>query len=146
MENNDTKNYDAHVTYVTYVIVRKDLELSKGKWIAQVAHALMRNMIEFGATDSDLKYDSYRDDGFPLEQIATEHLPKVVVLYVKSKEALLQLAHTLRNKSIRVGLQVDGGINEVEKGTPTCLVVGPVSSAEKETIQVNMKRLQTLKE
>lgn len=127
----------SHAHTTVYVIVRKDLELSRGKWMAQVLHAMMRNWTinstKFLAA-GELSYEA---------SLPPESLPRVVVLYVKSAPALLQLDRSLREAGIYVGLQVDVGLTEVEPNTPTCLVAGPI---EKETIQPFIKRLQLLKE
>lgn len=122
---------------ITYVVVRKDLELSRGKWMAQVLHAMMRNWTE--NSDKFLAGDGF---SYGSDTPANE-LPRVVVLYVKSETALLKLDHSLREAGIWTGLQIDAGFTEVEPNTPTCLVAGPV---EKEVIQPFIKRLQLLKD
>lgn len=116
------------------VVIRKDLELSRGKWLAQVAHACFRAVGGRGANFNlaRIRYDEEE-----------ELLPVAVALYVKNEEGLQKVIARCKELGIGWGLQTDSGHNEVAKGTITCLVVGPASTEE---INKACKGLQLLKD
>jgi PTH2 family peptidyl-tRNA hydrolase len=95
------------------VVVRSDLDISKGKVAVQVAHAAVRC-----ALDSRVKakpwFDRWMDGG---ER-------KIVV-----KAPDLRALHELQSRAAREGLVTaliqDAGLTEVEPGTVTCLGIGP---------------------
>lgn len=116
------------------VVIRKDLELSRGKWLAQVAHACFRAVGGRGASLdlSRIRYDEEEDN-----------LPVAVTFYVKGESGLDKVIARCKEAGVGYGLQVDSGHNEIAKGTPTCLVVGPTSE---DNIKIVCKGLQILKE
>lgn len=115
----------------TVIVVRKDLELPVGKWIAQAVHAAMR------ATDHKARTTIALSELY-------EHIkaPTCVVCYVKNEKALLKLYEKVKNSYVPCGLQRDAGHNFVEPNTPTVLCIGP---AEESKINPLTKRLQLLK-
>jgi PTH2 family peptidyl-tRNA hydrolase len=102
------------------IVIRKDLGLSLGKYIAQAVHASNR---------ADFKADY-------------EQRVVCVVAYVKSEEKLLNLHKKCLEEGLSVGLQVDSVKNQVEAGTPTCL---SIASESEEDIDKICKRLQLVK-
>lgn len=119
------------------VIIRRDLEITRGKWLAQVAHACFRAVGGRGASFdlSRSRYDESEEGG--------GGLPVAVTLYVKNEAGLQKVIAKCKEAGVGYGLQVDSGHNEVAKGTPTCLVVGPTSE---ELFAIVCKGLQVLKD
>lgn len=115
----------------TVIVVRKDLDLPVGKWIAQAVHAVLR------AANQKV-----------LLQMAMSSLydhieaPVCVVCYVKNERQLLKLQEKVKQAKIAYGLQRDAGHNFVEPGTPTVLCIGPDEAEKMEPIT---KKLQVLK-
>lgn len=103
------------------MVIRKDLGLSFGKWMAQAVHAVQRTGVE---TD----YDNERYI--------------CMVKYVKSEVKLLNLYQKCLDQGVACGLQRDAGLSEIEQGTPSALSIGPDDSAKVDAIT---KRLQTVK-
>jgi PTH2 family peptidyl-tRNA hydrolase len=115
----------------TVIVVRKDLELPTGKWIAQAVHAAMRAANQRALIQmkmSDL-YDHL-------------HTPVCIVCYVKNEGQLLKLYEKVKAAGIAHGLQRDAGHNFVEPNTPTVLCIGPDEEAKMEPFT---KKLQLLK-
>ena len=104
------------------IVVRKDLELSTGKWIAQATHAALR---------TNTCPDYHNNDVV------------CIVKYVKSEKKLLDLYDECRYSGMPCGLQVDSGHNEVDPDTPTVLCVGPADADEVDKLT---RKLQLLKD
>jgi peptidyl-tRNA hydrolase, PTH2 family len=104
------------------IVIRKDLKLSVGKIVAQAVHAAQRN--------TSPRYTLYKEE------------PTCIVCYVKSEQQLLNLYEKCSG-IVPAVIQRDGGKNEVEKGTPTALNIGPY--ANHEVLDELTKKLQTVK-
>jgi len=95
------------------LVVRADLELSSGKWCAQVAHAAV-SCVEKARYQKPLWYRKWLLEG-----------QKKVVLVVENEEELRQL----HNRSAELGIPtcevVDMGLTEVAPNTLTCVGIGP---------------------
>lgn len=106
------------------IVVRKDLNMRKGKIAAQVAHASM------GAV---LNYRSYNDDcieinlteNYALEQWINGLFTKICVS-VDSEAELLEIYDNALTAQVNVKLITDAGLTEFN-GVPTktCLAIGP---------------------
>jgi len=103
------------------IVVRKDLNLSLGKIIAQAVHASQR-------TGIDMNYDIEGN--------------LCVVVYCKSEIKLLSLYEKCLEAGVHCGLQRDAGKTEIEKGTPTVLSIGP---DDWNTVTEITKNLQLIK-
>ena len=112
------------------IVVRRDLNMRKGKMCAQVAHASAGFLREtcFELRGSYLTWDTEYlclDIDSTEEQWFTSDYRKVV-LHVRTEEELLALAERSRQAGLTTYLQYDGGATEF-KGvkTLTCLAIGP---------------------
>lgn len=114
----------------TVIVVRKDLDLPKGKWIAQAVHATMRAVCQNTSTISN---DSYEEPNAPI----------CIVCYVKSEAKLLKLYEKAKAAGIVCGLQRDAGHNFVTPNTPTTLSLGPDEASKLDPLT---KKLQLLKD
>lgn len=99
------------------IVARKDLDLSKGKLAAQVAHAAV------GCTLRAQKYA--RDD---LESWLEQGQMKAV-LKVASEKEFYPLKQAAERAGLCVCLITDAGHTEIPAGTVTVLGIGPASEA-----------------
>ena len=115
----------------TVIVVRRDLELPVGKWIAQSVHAAMRTLNTETLTTIALS-ELY------------EHIkpPICIVCYVNSEAQLINLHEKAKSSGVPCGLQRDAGHNFVEPGTITVLCIGPAPQSKIDPIT---KKLQLLK-
>ena len=109
------------------LVVRKDLNMSIGKTVAQTTHAIMRN--------PDLKpYDGLIDSG---------HV--CITCSVKSEQKLYNLAERAKEVGIPCYIQVDSGRTEVAPQTPTVMALGPAhTQRDIEILNKLTKKLQLL--
>jgi peptidyl-tRNA hydrolase, PTH2 family len=112
------------------VVVRKDLELPTGKWIAQAVHSAVRSCVK------QIKLQ-------PKLSALYEHTssPICIVCSVKTEKQLLNLLKKAREVGVPCGLQRDAGHNFVDVNTPTVLCIGPAPQSQ---IDPLTKRLQLL--
>lgn len=119
------------------IVVRKDLNMRKGKIAAQVAHASMKFLIDNNESD--------RGDELVIRLTPTEALwindkfTKVVV-GVDSEEALKTLIFKAELQGIEVHSIIDSGKTEFN-GIPTltCAAFGPWESSDLDKITGNLK-------
>ncbi|MCL5093470.1 MAG: peptidyl-tRNA hydrolase Pth2 [Candidatus Marsarchaeota archaeon] len=100
------------------IIIRTDLEMSKGKIAAQAAHASLMSYFEVERTD---------------KSVAREWLEsgeKKIVLKVDNEEALIKLYTAFKFKKIPCALVTDAGLTEIPPGSKTALGIGPWDGRE----------------
>ena len=115
------------------IVMRKDLNMRKGKMIAQGAHASMRVLLEAGSADAE-------DHTFAIRMTPamatwmTGRFTKVCVS-VDSEAALDAIVERARTAGVLVALITDAGATEFH-GVPTktCCAVGPAWSDEVDAI------------
>lgn len=122
------------------IVIRKDLNMRKGKMCAQAAHASMAALLNAGA---------YQGDNFMLV-LRTEALTRwmkgkftKIVVSVDSEQELIDIY----NKTIDLGIKyhaliTDAGATEFN-GVPTltCLAVGPDLAANIDAVTGHLKLL-----
>lgn len=106
------------------IVVRKDLNMRKGKIAAQAAHASMKVLVDLmdNTGDSYVLY-SFR---YPvLEEWLSGRFTKICVS-VDSEQELLDLYQKARDANMLCSLIVDAGLTEFN-GVPTktCIAIGP---------------------
>jgi peptidyl-tRNA hydrolase len=112
------------------IVVRKDLELSKGKLAVQVAHASL------GAYErANLTRKQYVED-WKLEG------QKKVVLSVDTLSELKELHKKAMALKLPTCLIQDAGLTEIEPGTVTALGIGPAPEAEIDKITGSLSTLK----
>ncbi len=99
--------------YKLVVVVREDLDLSKGKMAVQVAHAAVTAALEAKATHTKW-FHAWIDEG-----------QKKVVVRAPDLEALQTLRRQAEALRLPTALIEDAGLTELPPGTTTCLGVGP---------------------
>jgi PTH2 family peptidyl-tRNA hydrolase len=95
------------------VVVRLDLDISRGKTAVQVAHAAVMCALE-SRTKAKPWFQRWIDGG-----------QRKVVLKVPDLKALRELHARAEREGLVAVLVQDAGLTEVEPGTLTCLGIGP---------------------
>ncbi|MCA9495473.1 MAG: peptidyl-tRNA hydrolase Pth2 [Nanoarchaeota archaeon] len=95
------------------ILVRKDLNMSKGKTAAQVAHAAVEAVLK----SEKSMVSKWRQSGM-----------KKVTLIVESEKELFKFLQIAKDDGLITGLIRDAGRTEIESGTATCLAIGPDDS------------------
>lgn len=110
------------------IVMRKDLNMRKGKMIAQGAHAAVTAAIFFQG-ESD--FETWFDNG-----------QKKIAVSVDSEEELIQVYQAAVNKKLNAKLITDAGHTEF-KGVPTktCCAIGPATDADLQSITGELKLL-----
>jgi PTH2 family peptidyl-tRNA hydrolase len=96
--------------YKQVIVVRDDLNLSRGKLAVQVAHA------------SVIGYE--RSDKRVIERWIKEGQKKIV-LKVKNLQELMMVKYKAEREGLVTGIVRDAGLTEIPPGTVTALVIGP---------------------
>lgn len=94
------------------ILIRKDLEMSKGKVAAQACHASVGAYQEAKDLYPSKVKAWMREGG------------KKVILWVEDKAELIEIDEEIPDEVPKQGV-VDAGHTEVEPGTRTCLGIGP---------------------
>lgn len=106
------------------ILVRTDINMSKGKAAAQVAHAA----VEATLNSNKKLISKWRETGM-----------KKITLKVESNEELLKYKQLADNADIENALITDAGHTELTPGTQTCLAIGPDAEAKIDKITGNLK-------
>ncbi len=114
------------MAYKQVILVRKDLNLPKGKLASQVGHAV-------AATISRTKKEV-------LERWASEGMKKIV-LKVKDLDELKEYQKTAKQSGLVAELISDAGHTTVEPGTVTCLGIGPDEEEKIDKVTGKLKML-----
>jgi peptidyl-tRNA hydrolase, PTH2 family len=132
------------------IVMRKDLNMRKGKMCAQAAHASMKFIIDcmyrepvtvgsFKNHFVEYKLSTYVGSSVDLWLTG---LFKKVVVYVESEEKLLSVYKEAFDSSLICSLIQDAGLTEF-KGVPTytCCAIGPDLSEEIDKITKDLPLL-----
>ena len=92
------------------ILIRKDLNMSKGKIAAQAGHAC----VDATLSSNKKLIDSWRKQGM-----------KKIALKVENEEELLKYLKKAEDAQITFSLITDAGHTEIEPGTKTCGAIGP---------------------
>ncbi|MDE1871284.1 MAG: peptidyl-tRNA hydrolase Pth2 [Candidatus Micrarchaeota archaeon] len=100
------------------IIVRTDIEMSRGKTAAQVAHASLMSYFEAEKSDRGVAKE-WLDTG-----------EKKIVLKVSDEESLSKLYKAFEYKKIPCALVSDAGLTQLPPGTKTALGIGPWKASD----------------
>lgn len=110
------------------IVVREDLNMSRGKIASQAAHASMKVLTDaMVRTGTDTSSDSLvlNIEDPELNAWLLGSFTKIVV-YVKNEEKLMQLYDKVQKAGLRVSLIIDNGLTEFDGvKTRTCIAIGP---------------------
>ncbi|MCQ4153554.1 MAG: peptidyl-tRNA hydrolase [Archaeoglobales archaeon] len=109
------------------IVVRDDLELSRGKLAVQVAHA---SILGFLKSDKE-KRERWLCEG-----------QKKIVLRVKNLEELFLIRDKAEREKIPTAIVEDAGLTEIPPGTITAVVLGPDEEKKIDKITGNLPLLR----
>ncbi len=111
------------------IIIRADINMSKGKSVAQGAHASLMSFFEAEREDRSIT-KKWLEQG-----------EKKIVLKTENEESLIKLYNAFKYKKVPCALVTDAGLTELPPGTKTALGVGPWMSEEFSDITDRLKLL-----
>jgi PTH2 family peptidyl-tRNA hydrolase len=106
--------------------VRKDLEMSKGKLAAQVAHASL---------------EAYKQTDRKTTGRWEAQGNKKVVLKVDGLKELMEIKKKVSKMKMPCALIRDAGLTEIPSGTITCIGIGPAEESEINKVTGKLKML-----
>jgi PTH2 family peptidyl-tRNA hydrolase len=107
------------------ILIRTDLEMSKGKISTQVAHASVGAM---RMTDERIVKE-------------WEKYAKKVVLKIRSEKELMEIYKKVKKSKMPCFLVKDAGLTQLKPGTVTALGIGPVEEEKIDKITGKLKLL-----
>lgn len=129
------------------IVVRKDLNMRKGKMAAQVAHGVMKvwfdRMVEPWNPTVGEGYVIARKTGLTDEMIEWKETDYTkVVVSVDSEQEIYDLAEQAKEADIPYAVIIDNGFTEFAgKKTTTCIAIGPAKSEVIDPITGDLKLL-----
>lgn len=105
------------------IVIRKDLNMRKGKMVAQGAHASLAVLLDL-IRDANWKESNLPG---PAIQWLRERFTKIVV-YVNSEHELLEVYSKAQRAGIPSALIKDAGLTEFKEPTFTAVGIGPDDS------------------
>ncbi len=111
------------------ILVRNDLDMSKGKTAAQVAHAALMSYFE-----AEKKYKKIAEEWLRTGQ-------RKIVLKVNDEKEMKRLFEAFKYKGIPCALVSDAGLTELPPGTVTALGIGPWVKEEIDKLTSALKLL-----
>lgn len=132
------------------IVIRKDLNMRKGKMIAQGSHASMKIFFDRMEKRTSLEscYKPELETEYILERASSEMVEWIdgiftkIVLGVNSLEELLDIKNKAEEAGLPVALIEDNGLTEF-KGvkTITCIAIGPAKSEQIDLVTGGLKLL-----
>ncbi|MCE4600041.1 MAG: peptidyl-tRNA hydrolase Pth2 [Desulfurococcales archaeon] len=123
--------WGSRAVYKQAIVLRRDLDMGRGKAAAQAAHASCEAV--FKILDSRNRrwlewLEAWRREG-----------QKKVVLRVEGLEELLELYERARVDGLPASIVVDAGHTQLPPGTRTAVAIGPAPSALVDRITGSLK-------
>ena len=115
--------------YKQVIVLRTDLEMSKGKIAAQAGHAAVSAAEEARKRRPDW-WRAWLEEG-----------QCKIAVRVESEEELLELEKKATELQLPSSLITDRGLTELPPGTKTCLGIGPVPSDQIDEVTGNLRLL-----
>lgn len=121
------------------IVVRKDLNMRKGKIAAQASHASMGAILNLSTTENDKLVVDIAHSA--VKEWLLGRFTKIC-LSVDSEEELLEIYQLATDKGLNVKLITDAGLTEFNGiPTKTCLAIGPDYPEKIDPITSNLKLL-----
>jgi PTH2 family peptidyl-tRNA hydrolase len=124
------------------IVMRKDLNMRKGKMVAQGAHASMKAILDSMAwypRDNVMSIDLSKNK--PMDNWLNDGVSKICV-GVDSEKELMEIYNAAKRAGLICGLITDAGLTEFG-GVPTktCCAIGPNWSEDIDKITGHLKLL-----
>lgn len=104
---------------VMYIIVRLDLNMSRGKIAAQVAHAAV------GCYNKDAVKTLFRGKSHGGDWYSKNNQKKIILAVQTESELMAILGRAKEIEDLTTYIVFDSGATEIREGTPTALGIGP---------------------
>lgn len=126
------------------IVIRKDLNMRKGKMMAQSAHASMKVFFDRGrilpAGDVHKFAMMQITDITPEMKEWIEGAFTKVVVGVETEEEIYALAEKAKQANLPYAVIIDNGMTEFAgKKTTTCIAIGPADSSKLDPITGDLK-------
>jgi PTH2 family peptidyl-tRNA hydrolase len=123
--------------YKQVIVVRKDLNMRKGKMAAQVAHAVLNSFIDDASPRVETQSISLEPtDIFWLKGGATK-----IVVGCSSEAELFEILAKAKHAKMHTSLVLDQGRTEFKEPTYTCCAIGPALAIDIDKITGNLPLL-----
>lgn len=128
------------------IVVRKDLNMRKGKQISQGSHASMKVFLDLceyqRISSSEGRLTFYLDGDDSDWSVWLRGLFTKIVVSCDSEQELVDIYQQAKDKGLPCSLIVDAGLTEFN-GVPTktCVAIGPAKSEEINPITGHLKLL-----
>ncbi len=120
------------------IVVRKDLNMRKGKIAAQVAHAAMKVFFDKGEWEDGQTFAITFLSSSMIEWMKGAFTK--VVVGVNSEDEIYQLAEKAREAGIPHAVIIDSGFTEFHGNkTTTCIAIGPDDGDKLDVITGNLE-------
>ena len=132
--------------YKQVIVMRTDLNMRKGKMVAQGAHASMKAILDFATlVEEEALIKIPINHCFPKTKAIREWLSgkfAKICVGIGSEEELLELFEKAKEADLLCSLITDSGLTEFN-GVPTntCIAIGPAKSEEINKITGHLKLL-----
>lgn len=124
------------------IVVRKDLNMRKGKMVAQGAHAAVDTVLSMMQATEDAEKVSLSFDRHGILAHWLETGVAKICLYVNSEEELLAVYKNAQENNLPTSLIEDAGLTEFHgEVTKTCLAIGPWYGDEIDKVTGELKLL-----
>ena len=125
------------------IVIRKDLNMRKGKMVAQGAHASFLALTDKGFMWwNDIGSTDYYC--FPMDNVIETWLAckfTKIVVGVNSEEELHEIYNKAKEAELHCSLVLDAGLTEFKEPTYTAVAVGPAPIEEIDKITGHLKLL-----
>jgi PTH2 family peptidyl-tRNA hydrolase len=124
------------------IVMRKDLNMRKGKMVAQGAHASMKAVLDLMSDKNEKMTLHLGQPGYEAMKDWIEGRFTKVCLSVNSEKEMLELYQKAKEKGLICSLITDAGLTEFG-GVPTktCIAIGPNWSNEIDEITGHLSLL-----
>lgn len=123
--------------YKQIIILRKDLNMRKGKMVAQGAHASMAVILNLKKEDAT----SYIIPKDPRIEPWINGRFKKITVSVNSEDELLALHEEAKKRGFLTSLILDSGLTEFKEPTYTAVAIGPDNAIELDKLTGNLPLL-----
>jgi peptidyl-tRNA hydrolase, PTH2 family len=112
--------------YKQAIVVRKDIDMGKGKTCAQVSHASLEAYVKSG---KEIR-EQWRMEGARKVVVKCDNLDQLLEIFELAKRAGLTCVSI-----------TDAGLTQIEPGTMTCIGIGPDEESKVDKIIGKLKLL-----
>ena len=123
------------------IVVRKDLNMRKGKMVAQGAHASLKAILDLMIPlPLEGELTLYLEE-HPIVKDWMQGLYTKICVSVDSEQELLEVYQKAKDAGLICSLIRDAGLTEFNEPTLTCCAIGPAYDEDLKPITGNLKLL-----